>query len=104
MERAGMLGLRGPYGTDWVIPPGGDLVIVAGGIGLAPLRPVIRHAVHHRSRYGRVAVLIGARTPEDLLYPKEYDTWRGADLDVRVTVDRAKLRLDRPGRCGHHPL
>jgi NAD(P)H-flavin reductase len=83
------VGLRGPFGTDWDVPSGGDLVIVGGGIGLAPLRPVIRHAARHRRRYGRVAVLVGARTPEDLLYPNEYDAWRAAGLEVHVTVDRA---------------
>jgi len=83
------VGLRGPFGTDWGVPPGGDLVIVGGGIGLAPLRPVIWHAARHRLRYGRVAVLVGARTPDDLLYPAEYESWRAAGLDVYVTVDRA---------------
>src|SRR5262249_7090299 len=89
VDHGATVGLRGPFGTDWEIPPGGDLVIVGGGIGLAPLRPVIRHAARHRSRYGRVSVLVGARTPTDLLYPGEYEAWRAAGLDVHVTVDRA---------------
>jgi hypothetical protein len=50
---------------------------------------VIAHAVAHRGRYGRVAVLVGARTPGDLLYVNEFDRWREAGVDVRVTVDRA---------------
>jgi NAD(P)H-flavin reductase len=89
-----VLGVRGPFGTDWGLPApaGADLVVIAGGIGLAPLRPVIRHALDERSRYGRVSVLVGARTPEDLLYPGEYEAWRAADVDVRVTVDRADTR------------
>ncbi len=93
-----MLGLRGPYGTDWGLPvaPGTDLVVVGGGIGLAPLRPVIRHAVAERSRYRSVTVLIGARTPADLLYPDEYEDWRAAGIDVRVTVDRADGRWRGP--------
>ncbi len=89
VDDGGTVGLRGPYGTDWGIPAGGDLVVVAGGIGLAPLRPVVRHALAHRASYGRVSVLVGARTPEDLLYPKECATWREAGIDVHVTVDRA---------------
>jgi NAD(P)H-flavin reductase len=86
-----VLGVRGPYGVGWGLPApaGDDLVVIAGGIGLAPLRPVIRHAIDQRSRYGGVSVLIGARTPGDLLYPDEYDDWRRAGIDVRVTVDRA---------------
>ncbi len=96
VERGDLLGLRGPYGTDWRIPAGGDLLVLAGGIGLAPLRPVIRHALAHRARYGRVAVLVGARSPGDLLYPTEYADWRSAGIEVRVTVDRAEA-----GWTGH---
>jgi NAD(P)H-flavin reductase len=88
-ECGAVVGMRGPFGTDWGIPPKGDLVVVAGGIGLAPLRPVVQHAVAYRTRYRQVSVLVGARTPEDLLYPSEYDAWRAAGLDVHVTVDRA---------------
>ncbi|MGC9669765.1 FAD/NAD(P)-binding protein [Planosporangium sp. 12N6] len=86
-----VLGLRGPYGTDWglPVPEGADLVIVGGGVGLAPLRPVVYHAIDQRARYRRVAVLIGARTPADLLHPAEYDEWRAAGAEVGVTVDRA---------------
>jgi anaerobic sulfite reductase subunit B len=86
-----VLGLRGPYGTDWGLPAptGDDLIIAAGGIGLAPLRQVVYHALDERDRYGSVHVLIGARTPADLLYTGEYDRWRTAGADVRVTVDRA---------------
>jgi NAD(P)H-flavin reductase len=86
-----VLGVRGPYGIGWLLPapPGADVVVMAGGIGLAPLRPVIRHTIDHRDRYGRVAVLIGTRTPADLLYPDEYEQWRAAGIDVRVTVDQA---------------
>lgn len=88
-----VLGIRGPYGTDWGLPApeGSDLMIVAGGIGLAPLRPVIRHAVAQRDRYRRVSVMIGARTPHELLYLDEYDTWKAGDVDLRVTVDRAAI-------------
>lgn len=84
-----VLGLRGPYGRGWTLPEGGDLVIVGGGIGLAPLHPVVRAAIAHRDRFGTVDLLIGARTPEDLLYGEEYDRWRAAGLNVHVTVDRA---------------
>lgn len=87
----GVLGLRGPYGCGWDpdSAAGADLVLVAGGIGLAPLRPVLEHALARRERYGRVAVLVGARTPADLLYPREYPAWRAAGVQLLVTVDRA---------------
>jgi NAD(P)H-flavin reductase len=65
--------------------------MIAGGIGLAPIRPAIYHVFEHRERYGRVVILIGARTPDDIAFLKEIETWRGRfDADVEVTVDRAQ--------------
>jgi NAD(P)H-flavin reductase len=87
-----VLGVRGPFGNAWPVEAaeGGDVVIVAGGIGLAPLRPAICAVLAHRERYGRVVVLYGGRTPELLLYPGELDAWRArGDVDVAVTVDAA---------------
>src|SRR5262245_8805410 len=86
------VGLRGPYGTAWPMDRalGHDLVIVAGGIGLAPLRPASYHALAHRGQYGRVVLLYGARSPRDILYARELREWRGRfDVEVEVTVDRA---------------
>lgn len=90
MEPGGVVGVRGPYGTPWDVPSaaGHDVVVVAGGIGLAPLRPVIRAVIADRSRYGRVAVLVGARTPAELLYAGELRRWAGEGVEVAVTVDR----------------
>jgi NAD(P)H-flavin reductase len=90
-EPGAVLGLRGPFGTSWPISAsqGADVVVVAGGIGLAPLRPVVLHALEHRQDYGEVLVLYGARTPEDLLYPTELLGW-GAEATVDVTVDAAE--------------
>jgi NAD(P)H-flavin reductase len=84
------LGVRGPFGTGWPTEAalGGDVVIVAGGIGLAPLRPVIYHVLHNRSRYRRLIVLYGARSPRDLLYRKELAAWtKQPDTQVLSTVD-----------------
>jgi NAD(P)H-flavin reductase len=86
------VGVRGPYGTSWPLAAaeGGDLVIVAGGIGLPPLRPALYAALHDRDRFGRIVLLYGARTPGDLLFPDELAAWRARfDLDVNVTVDGA---------------
>lgn len=85
------IGVRGPFGTPWPLhaADGCDVVVVAGGIGLAPLRPAILHLLAHRQRYGRVVVLYGARSPQDLLYGDEIAQWRGRfDVDVQVTVDQ----------------
>jgi NAD(P)H-flavin reductase len=100
------LGVRGPFGTPWPVDDavGGDLLIVGGGLGLAPLRPVVVHALRYRSRYGRVVVLAGARTPADLLYARELDAWSAepaSRLEVQVTADRAGP--DWRGRVGVVP-
>jgi NAD(P)H-flavin reductase len=85
------IGIRGPYGSAWPVEAAVDmdLIIVSGGIGLAPLRPVVYHVIGHRSDYGKVTVLCGARSPVDILYPDEFDSWRDHDIEVIVTVDRA---------------
>jgi NAD(P)H-flavin reductase len=91
-RKGDMLGVRGPFGTCWPVDKtaGKDLVLVAGGIGLAPLRPVLYWLLARRERYGRIALLYGTRTPEDAIYRNELEEWRGRlDLDVEVTVDRA---------------
>ncbi|MCX6543033.1 MAG: FAD/NAD(P)-binding protein [Acidobacteria bacterium] len=91
--RAGdMLGVRGPFGVGWPVAQaeGHDVVVVAGGIGLAPLRPTIYHVLANRDRYGRVVILYGTRTPGDILFRKQLEAWRARlDIEVYVTVDRA---------------
>lgn len=92
LRKGDVVGIRGPYGTAWPVAEvqGKDVLIITGGIGLAPLRPVMYHLLHHRDRYGKVLVLYGARSPEDMLYTKELEQWRGRfDLHVSVTVDHA---------------
>ncbi len=92
LQRGDALGLRGPFGTPWPVDEahGHDVLIVAGGIGLAPLRPALRRILAERDRFGRVTLLFGARTPADILFAREIETWRGRfDVDVAVTVDRA---------------
>jgi NAD(P)H-flavin reductase len=84
------LGVRGPFGAAWPLDAvrGKDVLIIAGGIGLAPLRPVIYHLLRHRDDYVRLIVLYGARSPGDLLYKKELATWaRSPDTQVLTTVD-----------------
>jgi len=86
------LGLRGPFGSRWPIADctGRDLVLVAGGIGLAPLRPVIYEIVRHRDHYGSVTLLYGARSPSGLLYTQEHAAWRSEGITICTTVDRAE--------------
>jgi len=94
LGKGDQVGVRGPFGTAWPVDEahGQDVLIVAGGIGLAPLRPALYHVLLHRGLYGRVVLLYGARTPKDILYARELRDWRSRfDLDVEVTVDRATM-------------
>lgn len=85
------LGLRGPFGTLWPVSDakGRDVVVIAGGLGLAPVRPILYHILENRSDYGRVSLLYGARSPAEILFGVELQEWRGRfDIEVEVTVDR----------------
>lgn len=86
------IGVRGPFGTGWPIAAaeGSDVLIVAGGLGLAPLRPAIYRILADRHRYGRVAILFGSRNPHDMLFRHELEQWRQRlDVTIEVTVDHA---------------
>ncbi len=86
------LGVRGPFGTGWPLESaaGRDLLLVAGGLGLAPLRPVLYHALARRERFGALALCYGTRSPDDRLFRGELEAWaRRADLHLAVTVDHA---------------
>lgn len=90
LKKGDMMGVRGPFGRHWPIEnlTGRDILLVAGGIGVAPLRPVLYHIVANRDQYGKVVLLYGERTPEDLIYQNQIRQWRGRfDLDIDVTVD-----------------
>lgn len=92
LKRGDLVGVRGPFGSAWPIDAatGCDILIVAGGIGLAPLRPVLYEVLRSRERFGRVALLYGARSPAELLYRREVEQWRRTPgVQVRVTVDVA---------------
>ena len=85
----GTLGLRGPFGSCWPVEElkGRDIYIAAGGIGLPPLRPAIYHIIDNRADYGKVVLIYGARTPEDLQFTKEFDDWEKADIELMICVD-----------------
>jgi len=114
LQQGDTLGLRGPFGAGWPVATlqGRDIVIVAGGLGMAPLRPLIDHLINQRDQYGKVWLIFGARSPEGLLYQNEWDRWKQSGIDVQLTVDLAstgwhdsigvvtllvdRLRLNRP--------
>lgn len=92
LQRGASLGVRGPFGAPWPVAEvqGSDVLIIAGGLGLAPLRPALYYLLDHRLDYGNMELIYGARTPQDLLYRRELERWRGRfDLRVHVTVDAA---------------
>lgn len=103
LEPGGVVGLRGPFGSAWPVEAarGGDVVVLAGGLGLAPLRPVIYRLLAERDAHGRVAVLYGARTPADLLFAQELLAWRTRfGLQVYVTVDHDTAETPWQGDVG----
>ena len=83
------VGLRGPYGTHFPVEDfkGMDLIIVAGGLGFADLKPVIEYVIENRKDYGKVYVLVGAKTPSGLLYKDHYDEW-SESVELLLTVDK----------------
>lgn len=86
------VGVRGPYGVGWPLEEarGRDVVIVAGGLGVAPVRPILLELLRHRDRYGRVEIIYGARTPGDLVYYDQIQAWRArSDWRFQTTVDTA---------------
>jgi len=92
LKHSDTMGIRGPFGSHWPVQEaaGRDVVIVAGGIGLAPLRPALYRLMAEREKYRKIVLLYGTRTPEDMLYRHELEQWRGKfDLEIQVTVDRA---------------
>jgi NAD(P)H-flavin reductase len=104
LESGAIIGLRGPFGVGWPVEAaeGSDVVMVAGGLGLAPLRPAIYHVLTHRARYGRVTILFGSRSPGDMLYRHELERWRQhLDINIEVTVDHAEA--DWRGNVGVVP-
>jgi NAD(P)H-flavin reductase len=91
LKRGDVIGIRGPFGGNWPVDeaPGRDFVIIAGGIGLAPLRPALYRLMAQRENYRNIVLLYGTRTPDDILFRTELEHWRGKfDLHIQVTVDR----------------
>ncbi len=86
------VGLRGPFGAGWPMneATGRDVVVVAGGLGLAPLRPALYRLLAERRRYGKIVLLYGTRGPDEILFRRQLETWRRRlDIDIEVTVDHA---------------
>jgi NAD(P)H-flavin reductase len=86
-----LVGARGPFGTSWGLDTavGRDLVIVAGGVGLAPLRPVLLGALAQRDAYRAIVLVAGARNPDEFLFRDQLDEWSATPgIDVTLTIDQ----------------
>jgi NAD(P)H-flavin reductase len=88
LRPGGVIGVRGPFGSTWPLDlaRGHPVIVVAGGIGLAPLRPALRYLRLNPADFGSLAVLIGTRSPDRLLFRPEIEDWRSR-FQVEVTVD-----------------
>jgi NAD(P)H-flavin reductase len=95
------LGVRGPYGTSWPMQQliGQDVLLLSGGLGMAPLRPVVYAIGSRRDDFGRVDLLYGSRSPETILYAAELDAWKRADIGVETIVDHAQDPLVENSPC-----
>jgi NAD(P)H-flavin reductase len=90
VQEGDIVGIRGPYGSSWPVEEarGKNILIVAGGIGLAPLRPFITYMQGNRSQFGKLEILYGAQTPQDLLFADEFEAWQSENSKVFLTADR----------------
>ena len=101
VETGDIVGLRGPFGSAWPVNEikGRDVIFMAGGLGLAPLRPAVSHILVNHKDYGELALLYGTRQPQSIVFPQELADWHDdAPMDVDVTVDNAGR--DWPGKVG----
>ena len=99
LEAGDKVGVRGPLGNSWPIEEieGKDLLFIGGGIGLPPLRSLIRYVLDNRDRYGAVEIVYGARSPQDLVYKDELREWdERPDVAFYVTVDVGDETWDGP--------
>ncbi|MFH2124308.1 MAG: FAD/NAD(P)-binding protein [Pseudomonadota bacterium] len=90
--RGTRVGISGPFGTHFPVEKmeGEDLLLIGGGLGIAPLRSPIHAVLETRSRYGQVDIIYGARRPSELLFGYEYAMWRQFDVGLDIIVDQAE--------------
>ncbi|MBI1860293.1 MAG: FAD/NAD(P)-binding protein [Deltaproteobacteria bacterium] len=101
LKRGDTLGLRGPYGTAWPLKEaqGKDIVVGAGGLGMAPLRPILYSIAQEREKFGKVALVYGARDPKDFLFKDEWEVWKKNDIEIHMVVGQSTS--DWKGHVGH---
>lgn len=98
LEPGAVVGIRGPFGNGFPLDvlEGMDLLFVAGGLGLAPLRSLINYTLDNRDRYGKLIILYGCKTPSEILFKDELARWeKRNDVNFQITVDRPDDKWDR---------
>ncbi|MFH1217648.1 MAG: FAD/NAD(P)-binding protein [Pseudomonadota bacterium] len=98
VPRGTRVGISGPFGTDFPLEQmqGHDILLIAGGLGLVPLRAPLFGVLENRSHYGKIDVIYGARNPGELLFTYQYDMWRQFDINLSITVDEADASWQGP--------
>ncbi|OGW82917.1 MAG: hypothetical protein A2987_05275 [Omnitrophica bacterium RIFCSPLOWO2_01_FULL_45_10] len=101
LKERDIVGLRGPYGNTFPLSKieNKNILFIAGGCGIAPLRPLIQHVFKNRKEHGRIEIIYGCRAPRDIFYKNEIESWRNnPDTAVHLTVDEPDQSWD--GTCG----
>lgn len=97
LKKGDQIGVRGPFGTSWPLSRKNcDVLIVAGGLGLAPLRSAIYELLKHRKQFQKITILYGTRTIEDILYQEELQAWKNKGFVVEMTLDQPDIRWGGP--------
>ena len=103
LQKGDTLGMRGPYGTGWPLDEakGKNILLVAGGMGLAPLRGVIKHIALKRNNFGHLEILYGARTPNDMIFTDQFPEWHQIEKShLDLTVDGISPGTRWDGKIG----
>ncbi len=106
LKRGSRVGIRGPFGTAFPMRKmhGQNLLLIAGGLGLAPLRAPISYVQENRSHFGDVNIVYGTKSPSNLLFEYQYDMWRKDDINLHITVDEADKTWKGPVGLLTNPL
>lgn len=93
LRKGDSIWLRGPFGRGFALEEleGRDMVFVAGGIGIVPMRSLLKAVLASRERFGRLTLIYGAKSPEEILFSEEMDAWRRGGMDVQLTVDKPSI-------------
>lgn len=98
VKRGTKVGISGPFGTHFPVEDmvGNDILLIAGGLGIVPLRSPIMSVLENRSRYGRVDIIYGAREPLELLFTYQYGMWKQFDINLDIIVDKGDDKWTGP--------